>query len=86
MRCKIIIQKQADKKLLSMPELERDKISEKILMLARNPHDSRLDVKQLVGEDYYRLRVGDWRVIFDKNEVLKIISIEKIKSRGDAYK
>ncbi|MFI4919436.1 MAG: type II toxin-antitoxin system RelE/ParE family toxin, partial [Legionellales bacterium] len=42
--------------------------------------------KKLQGESYFRLRVGQWRVIFDRTDELKIISIEKIKSRGDVYK
>ncbi len=33
-----------------------------------------------------RLRVGSWRVIFDRQDELKVIAIEKIKPRGDAYK
>jgi mRNA interferase RelE/StbE len=55
-------------------------------MLGDNPDDPALDVKRLTGEPYYRLRVGDWRVIYDRQVQLKIISIEKIKPRGDAYK
>jgi mRNA interferase RelE/StbE len=43
-------------------------------------------VKRLQGEPYYRLRVGDWRVIFDRQDAVKIIAIELIKPRGDAYK
>jgi len=46
-----------------------------------------LDIKLLEGQKgYYRLRVGDWRILFIKNEVIKIIYIEKLKSRGDTYK
>ncbi len=44
------------------------------------------DVKPLKGvKDSYRLRVGDWRILFsyaDKNTLL----IEKIAPRGDVYK
>lgn len=42
------------------------------------------DVKKLQGTDGYRLRVGDYRVIFDRNG--DIISIEKIENRGQVYK
>ena len=54
--------------------------------LGTNPDNPILDVKKLQGEPYYRLRVGAWRVIFDRTDELKIISIEKIKPRGGAYK
>jgi mRNA interferase RelE/StbE len=52
-----------------------------------NPNDEKLDVKKLEGmEGLFRLRVGGWRVIFDRQDELKIIAIEKIRPRGDAYK
>ena len=42
------------------------------------------DVKKLKGQPYYRLRVGDFRVLFDRNgEVLLIV---KIDNRGQVYK
>lgn len=42
------------------------------------------DVKKLKGQPYYRLRVGDFRVLFDRNgEVLLIV---KIDNRGRVYK
>ena len=36
------------------------------------------------GQPYYRLRVGDYRIIFDKNGT--VISIYKIDNRGEVYK
>ena len=48
--------------------------------------DPSLDIKKMVGETSYRLRVGDWRIIFEREDVLKIISVDKIKARGDLYK
>ena len=43
------------------------------------------DVKKFQGTDSkYRLRVGDFRVIFDRQG--NILYIEKIGNRGDVYK
>ena len=43
------------------------------------------DVKKLQGTaSKYRLRVGDYRVIFDKQG--NILYIEKIGNRGEIYK
>jgi mRNA interferase RelE/StbE len=36
------------------------------MVLGKNPDDARLDIKVLEGQPYYRLRVGQWRVIFDR--------------------
>ena len=42
------------------------------------------DVKKLQGQDGYRLRVGDYRILFDYTG--KIIYIDKIGNRGQIYK
>ncbi len=42
------------------------------------------DVKNLQGRNSYRLRVGDYRVIFDIHG--NILYIEKIGNRGQVYK
>ena len=42
------------------------------------------DVKKLQGRNGYRLRVGSYRIIFDKNG--NILYIEKIDNRGEIYK
>jgi len=82
----VLIRSQAKKKLQSLPRPERFRIAEKIMQLGRNPDDETLDIKKLEGEPYFRLRVGSGRVIFDRQDAVRIITVEKIKPRGNAYK
>ena len=82
----LLIRFQAKKKPQGLPRSERFRIAEKLEQLGRNPDDSLLDIKKLEGEPYFRLRVGNWRIIFERHDVVRIIAIEKIKPRGDAYK
>lgn len=82
----LLIKKQAKKALQSVPQPDRTRITEKIILLGENPDNTHLDIKKLQGEPYFRLRVGQWRIIFDRDNEVKIILIEKIKSRGGAYK
>lgn len=42
------------------------------------------DVKRLQGRDDYRLRVGDWGVIFEMEA--ETIMVTVVASRGDVYK
>ena len=82
----LLIKKQVKKALQSVPQPNRTRLTEKIVLLGENPDNASLDIKKLQGEPYYRLRVGQWRIIFDRDNEVKIISIEKIKPRGGAYK
>lgn len=42
------------------------------------------DVKKLQGTNGYRLRVGDFRILFDRDG--NILNIIKIENRGQVYK
>jgi mRNA interferase RelE/StbE len=82
----VTIHREASRKLKSLNTTDRARITEKIVMLGDNADDPRLDAKRLAAQSAYRLRVGNWRVIYVRLDTLRIISIEKIKARGDAYK
>ncbi len=44
------------------------------------------DIKKLRGFELYRLRVGDFRILYSIDEVVRIIKIENVDNRGDIYK
>lgn len=61
-------------------------IKEKLLILAENPEALKNNIKKLaVDEDFYRLRVGSYRVIFKKEEKRLIILILRIGHRKEIY-
>ena len=62
-------------------------IKEKLLILAKNPEVLKNNIKKLGGikDDYYRLRVGNYRVIFKKEEKVLIIIIIRIGHRKEIY-
>ncbi|MHB8772738.1 MAG: type II toxin-antitoxin system RelE family toxin [Syntrophales bacterium] len=41
-------------------------------------------VKALTGHEYgYRMRVGDWRILFDVQDRIRIIMIQEVKKRDE---
>lgn len=58
MRYTILIRRQAQRKLQSLPRVERTRLAEKISQLGQNPDDPELDTKRLSGVPLYRLRVA----------------------------
>lgn len=60
------------------------RILEKIKMLSQNPHPQ--GVKKVKGSLYYRIRVSDYRVLYEIDESNNHISIYKIRHRKDVYK
>ncbi len=44
------------------------------------------NIKKLTGYNLYRLRVGDYRILYMIDEEIRLINIENIDNRGDIYK
>jgi mRNA interferase RelE/StbE len=76
--------KQAAKYLAKLPKNIRDNIFAALSELSlTGEHNSST---QLKGRDGYRLRVGEYRVIYSKNETGLTILVVKIGARGGVYK
>lgn len=53
--------------------------------LAKNPFADSIDVKKLHGRGGYRLRVGNYRVIYELENSKLIIHILEVAHRKDIY-
>jgi len=43
--------------------------------------------KKLVGSDHtYRVRVGDYRIVYDIQDAALVVLVVRVRSRGDAYR
>ena len=84
-RYRIQIQKPAKKVLTRLPQDLFRRITVAISTLAYEPRP--FGCKKLVGiRDSYRIRVGDWRIIYTiEDDVLLVVVIE-IAPRGGAYR
>ncbi len=76
----------AIKVLSRMDQVVARRIRSKILALALNPTAPNNSVKKLAGIEGYRLRIGDWRVIFTlKHQTLTVIVV-RVGHRREVYK
>jgi mRNA interferase RelE/StbE len=75
----------AVKALLRMPRDQALRIRTQIDRLARDPRASP-NVKKLTEHPGYRLRVGDWRVVYCLIQERLVIRVIRIASRGSVYK
>ncbi|HKV07016.1 MAG TPA: type II toxin-antitoxin system RelE/ParE family toxin [Thermoanaerobaculia bacterium] len=75
--------KQALKEAARLDATTRQRI---LAAIKRLCEENQGDVRRLQGMDeVYRLRVGDWRVIFSYQDDLTIL-VHRVRPRGDAYK
>ena len=83
---KIVFTKQVHKSLRRIPVNVVASIRKRLDQIAEDPYAQHPNVTKLQNRPGYRLRVGDWRVIYDikKNEL--IILVLKVGSRGEIYR
>jgi mRNA interferase RelE/StbE len=76
-----------DKKAFAQVEKLDHFISKRIVKLIRefSCNITSKDIKRLKGENAYRLRAGDYRIILDLDHKLKTITILRIGHRKNIY-
>lgn len=77
--------KPAAKELSRMPADVRVLIRKKIETIAANPHGAHNNVTRLIGRPEFRLRVQDWRVIYEVQDGRLVLLIIKVAPRGRVY-
>lgn len=78
--------KQAERSLRKLPKNISNRIQEKLTIIAENPYGHHNNVTKLKERPEYRLRVGDWRVIYEIHDGELIILVIKIAPRGSVYR
>jgi mRNA interferase RelE/StbE len=82
----IVFTKQAAKTLQRIPHDVASLIREKLDEIANDPFASHSNSTKLQGHPGYRLRIGDWRIIYEVQKVELMIIVLKIARRGEAYR
>jgi mRNA interferase RelE/StbE len=79
---RIVIERKAQKEAQTIPVKYRSAIDKEILSLALNPrpHGS----KKLTEKEGYRIRAGDYRILYTIDDETKTVVIYRIKIKGKA--
>ncbi len=81
---KIEIRKSAAKELERIKGKDQDRIILKIRSLASDPRQP--GSKKLSGEEKYRIRQGNYRILYEiKNEIITVVVV-KIRHRREVYR
>lgn len=78
------LKRSAEKELRDLAKTERERVVAAILGLRENLFPS--GIKKLKNIDGYRLRVGDYRVLYTVNEKEGILEVYAIGHRKDIYR
>ncbi|MEO8479994.1 MAG: type II toxin-antitoxin system RelE/ParE family toxin [Gemmatimonadota bacterium] len=83
-RYNVRIKRSAAKEIEALPARDRKRVVTKIQGLAGNPRP--VGSEKLSGEDKYRLRQGDYRILYEIVDDALIVSVVKVGNRRDVYR
>lgn len=81
----LFIKRSAERDLRRLPSSAWQRINEKILALRDNPRPP--GVRRLVGDlGGWRIRVGDYRILYQIDDRAQMVTIVRVKHRREAYR
>ena len=83
----VVFQKSAFKEYGKLNKTIKKKIDEALEILSFHPMTDLLDIKKMRGiEGFYRIRVGEYRMIYTIVKTRLLITVIRIGHRGDVYR
>ena len=76
----------AQRELAAIPLREQKRINERIRRQADTPRPSGITVLQGQKDTYYRLRVGDYRIIYQIQDKALLVLVVEIGHRREVYR
>lgn len=84
MKYTVLIERYAQKQIMKLDKQIIPAIKSAIASLAENPRP--YGYKKLKGEEAFRIRVGDYRIIYEIDDGKIIITVVSVGHRKDIYK
>lgn len=84
-RYRVEITPSAQRELSKLAKTVQKRIDERIQALAKNPRPP--GSKKLEGEgDFYRIRVGDFRIVYQVEDKVLLVVVVRIGHRREVYR
>ena len=81
---RLLIKPSAVKELEALPRKDRQRVVSRIQGLARTPRPA--GCEKLSGSDRYRIRQGDYRIIYSIEDVELVVLVVRVGHRRDVYR
>ena len=74
----------AHRQIRRLPAQTQERVHKAIVRLAENPRPP--GAKKLTAREGYRVRVGDYRILYQVDDSAKVVIIYRVMARGDVYR
>lgn len=81
---KLVIKRSAERELRGIPKPDLRRVTDRIRGLAKDPRPS--GCEKLSGQDRYRVRQGDYRIVYAVDDGTQTIEVVRIGHRREVYR
>lgn len=82
---RVLLASSAEKDLRKLSSVIHDRVITAIQGLAANPRPP--GCRKLTGSKHdWRIRVGDYRVLYEIADTIRIVRVNRVRHRGEAYR
>jgi mRNA interferase RelE/StbE len=82
---RIELRSSADRELSRLDRQALERVIRAIDALGEQPRG--VGVRKLAGAEHtYRIRIGDYRVVYTIDDAHKVVTVERVRHRSDAYR
>ena len=81
---RLLIKPSAAKEIEALPKQDRRRIITKITSLSRDPRPP--SCEKLSGHDQYRLRQGNYRIVYEIQDLDLVVVVVTVGHRRDVYR
>ena len=81
----IVVSRKVEKEIIGLPARVIKLIGNAIDKLAVDPRPTGSKKIQGSDENLWRVRVGDYRIVYSIQDVLKIVEIKRVRHKRDVY-
>lgn len=81
----VLLERAAEKDLARLSVAVHDRVIAALRGLAQNPRPP--GCRKLAGtKNDWRIRIGDYRVIYEIADVIRVVRVHRIRHRGEVYR
>lgn len=80
----LVLKRSAERELRKVPKEDLRRITDRIRELANNPRP--IGSEKLSGQDRYRIRQGDYRIVYAVDDASRVVEVVKVGHRREVYR
>ena len=81
---RVEVQRSAERDLERLSKMLFDRINAQLMALAEEPRPP--GAQKLAGLDAFRVRVGDYRIIYEVDDSARVVVVTRVRHRREVYR